>query len=210
MTSVRKTYLRPNGGAFMKLPVHKDQGHALFAVVAVEAESLSFKPQASQVRMLTPKGLYSTAQGRGAHPGEKRHRPILTPKGFHHVGERRGVPWWKQRCRHWGMIKPLRGWFGSIHPPGCASRPWAVEYNPFGVKTVSKLRERDQAGKSSAPRFAHAPFFQPLQRTSCFFAQGFFRGAVSQVVKHFPRGRAAVLFQNQHDAAEAYLFLVQG
>ena len=65
--------------------------------------------------------------------------PCLYPEGvaLHSPGSR-SAPWERTHPGLYpeGVVQPLRGRAGWLNlAPGCAARPWAVECNPFGVKT---------------------------------------------------------------------------
>ena len=91
-----------------------------------------------------------------AHPGETGLCFDSYPEG---VGQTRS-----HRC----LVQPLRGRrTGAIRDPGCAARPWAVEYNPFGVRTRPAINSppptltSPREGRQSADR-AIASQDQPL------------------------------------------------
>src|SRR4051812_18630532 len=66
-------------------------------------------------------GYIRQAQGRASAPWEaQQHLPCLLRRGVH------------KPC----LCNPLRGrsWDGAISSQGALARPWADEYNPFGVK----------------------------------------------------------------------------
>src|SRR5208283_1428226 len=74
--------------------------------------------------VFTPKGLYSTAQGRGSAPWGTGVIPtVFTPKGLY---------------KAFGPVQPLRGKYRDrlARPQGALARPWAVESNPFGVNAA--------------------------------------------------------------------------
>src|SRR5438094_421031 len=82
-----------------------------------------FTPKGLNHTCLTPKGLNHKAQGREAHPGFDGASLISYPEGVeswasHPVD---GTP---------SGYKTIR----AVDNPGCASRPWAVRFNPFGVE----------------------------------------------------------------------------
>ena len=74
-----------------------------------------------RIAIFTPKGLHLKAQGRGAHPGLEAKKAGQPCKGC--IASTRYV-----------LCNPYR--FDRLcqpSDPGCASRPWALRYNPFGV-----------------------------------------------------------------------------
>ena len=91
---------------------------------------------------LTPKALYSKAQGRraAAHPGE-RIRPQFTPKALYTL--ERGMSQ-SLALVYLDIVLSTKapvslfnaygvtGLFGHDNP-GCAARPWALEWNAYGV-----------------------------------------------------------------------------
>src|SRR5262249_41367970 len=74
----------------------------------------------------TLKGFHSAAQGRAAHPGTNLAQRGRTLKGFYN--------------RRHQVVEPFQGSTETMFRyPGCAARPWAAEYNPFGVVRALQL-----------------------------------------------------------------------
>jgi hypothetical protein len=82
----------------------------------------------------TAKRLNSKAQGRAAHPGSSVSRLLGTPKGCDSCGT-------ASRCRNY-VVAAL---------PGCAARPWALEFNAFGVKCIA---HRHRCSPGMLPKIA--------------------------------------------------------
>jgi len=90
----------------------------------------------------TPKVLNPTAQGRESAPWVRESQPP-------HLKPQRGFTWRRNRTTGWSdepLVKPRWG-LDSLDSfyPGCASqarRPWALEFNTFGVNRLVQVRHR--------------------------------------------------------------------
>ena len=93
--------------------------------------------------LATPKGLDSTAGGkRSAAPGYRLRRRS-TAKRLHKRGTSPRYDTSKigRHFKAQGPVEPLRGsWRTRGRDPGCAARPWAMEWNRFAVLHTTRTR----------------------------------------------------------------------